>query len=1416
MAVPSQFIAWPGAEGAIVIPVDLSGLSADLTTDVQVSVEIDPTLVLGKLGDLSNFRRDSTWVCALSGNGDPASYTPLGVDAHSDRGFYWRKWVWSSVTPAVLDLKLPPLSAAVTAIVIVVGGESRSNVEALPSAIWGGDVELSLAMDETSGNIIDRSPNGNDLTNTGADYGGTGQIGDGLDFVAANSDRLSHATFLDTFPAAVTLEAWVKIDDKSTGRYIMHKDQVATFSDRIALIYDQPNDAFSIWGEAANAGNVAVVGTTSPTVGVWYHVAGTYAAGGVLTLYVNGVSEGTPAAIGTIANGTQRDFSVGAVVHSSTGALLEFWDGVIDEAAVHSTAKTADELLAYHALTQAPLVCNHVVRWQRGIGMECLEGALGSETTAATATSKTAIDWAGDTAGLSGPVEDELAVFDVSASIPAGALEDEILVLGPDGLTILGEGGYASNYYRWRDFANGILEVVMPALNSWSHACVWLARVVSGATAYEASAANVWAAYAGAWDCEDADTQLSDVLGNNDATIGGGSPAFGATGKLGDGVDFELDDTDWFTIATPSAGIKVGTGDFSAWAWVKIETDGIRQTIFGARENGAPTEGWFLGVGNDDKVHAFIDGGGPGVEALSTGTLTVGVWHHVGGVWDRDGNATAYLDGVAGTPLGITGETGDLDHSDNFAIGYRGPTASSWSYLDGVLDEVGLVKVAQSDDQMKALHATQEGSAISTGETITAATSRTWLADAWPYAEPLAVAGQADLVCDLKVPFSFTCADAEIEADAADLRICNADFYPVPHVTQDVSSAAGTTTVTGYVLMLYVPTGGTTLYAMHGAGAITDAGDANAVFSGLTGYWAMDDASGAITDLSPNSNDGTNNGATYGVSGRVLNALDFESANSDYVSVGDLGVDLKFLSFWMKPATEINTGSNIGSPVSFIDGGGDEDTWLQTGSSTGDVTDETLTIVDQVGTNSRTAITNVVFAQDVWAHIVIAWNSSASRYDIYVNGTLQAVTSGVVTHVPLSALSAFVIGSGTDRGAGRQSFFDGSIDEVSAAVDVRVAAHVSAIWKAGAGTLFTQAAQATKPENFATRVDYAKRSELTIPNATGADLYEQTVVVAVDAPDMEGDNDLIATDLRTGEVLPSIVRPSPVADEAILYFFMSCLPAYVGDTVALYTGEAADTDRSNADDTWADRVRAAYLMDMASGVATDQTRFGNDGTANGSPTYRATGLQGYAVDLEAGSSQYFALGNDDSLGPMLGGVVAVVKTEDVASATAQWVVDRKNTQAAALGLMKETGADKWHGQTKLDASNTTARDVLSDAISDTSWVVLELTFDGSDLVLYRDGVAQADVDATDGIIDQAALVSVMIGASATPDAYFDGMVNHVRLPAWPSVAEEAAWINAAFRGTGFSLGFWESTFKGIAQHRDRYPRRTHRRLRMGA
>jgi len=57
------------------------------------------------------------------------------------------------------------------------------------------------------------------------------------------------------------------------------------------------------------------------------------------------------------------------------------------------------------------------------------------------------------------------------------------------------------------------------------------------------------------------------------------------------------------------------------------------------------------------------------------------------------------------------------------------------------------------------------------------------------------------------------------------------------------------------------------------------------VTSGMIGYWKLDLSSGVVLD-SFDGNDGTNNGATRGITGQINNAFSFDGS-SDYVGLGD-------------------------------------------------------------------------------------------------------------------------------------------------------------------------------------------------------------------------------------------------------------------------------------------------------------------------------------------------------------------------------------------------------------------------------------------------------------------------------------------------------------------------------------------------
>lgn len=61
----------------------------------------------------------------------------------------------------------------------------------------------------------------------------------------------------------------------------------------------------------------------------------------------------------------------------------------------------------------------------------------------------------------------------------------------------------------------------------------------------------------------------------------------------------------------------------------------------------------------------------------------------------------------------------------------------------------------------------------------------------------------------------------------------------------------------------------------------------NPLLNNLISYWELDESSGAVLDVH-GSNNGTNNGATPNVAGKINTAYDFEKGETDYI---DLGVD---------------------------------------------------------------------------------------------------------------------------------------------------------------------------------------------------------------------------------------------------------------------------------------------------------------------------------------------------------------------------------------------------------------------------------------------------------------------------------------------------------------------------------------------
>jgi hypothetical protein len=142
----------------------------------------------------------------------------------------------------------------------------------------------------------------------------------------------------------------------------------------------------------------------------------------------------------------------------------------------------------------------------------------------------------------------------------------------------------------------------------------------------------------------------------------------------------------------------------------------------------------------------------------------------------------------------------------------------------------------------------------------------------------------------------------------------------------------------------------------------------------------------------------------------MLNAGAYQSANplitstksmefdgtDDYLQVGDVGT-VKSMSFWFNPDVAYNFFYYIQQRIfGFM---AHHIMVVTTGSATGSyLQDETLTVMPDGNPNYGRTATTKEFDADRWYHIAIAWNDTATYFDIYVDGVLSTDLVNTGTH----------------------------------------------------------------------------------------------------------------------------------------------------------------------------------------------------------------------------------------------------------------------------------------------------------------------------------------------------------------------------------------------------------------------------------
>jgi hypothetical protein len=239
--------------------------------------------------------------------------------------------------------------------------------------------------------------------------------------------------------------------------------------------------------------------------------------------------------------------------------------------------------------------------------------------------------------------------------------------------------------------------------------------------------------------------------------------------------------------------------------------------------------------------------------------------------------------------------------------------------------------------------------------------------------------------------------------------------------------------------------------------------DIKTTLDNIVAHWALEESSGTRVDSHTAGHDLTDNNTVGTATGKQGEAADFESGNSEYLSLAD-HADFDFtdefsISLWFKPeslATTLNNQSIIYKGNLGGDGnGGYRITYYNASGNK-----LLVQIWDSSNTDEQWRTTNnVIETADTWYHIVITVDASTSTCTIYVDGSSEAVTNIGSTATSIGANSGDVYIGARDAG----QYIDGVFDEFTITSDVITSGEVTTIYNSGSGIPYEEAGGAATP-----------------------------------------------------------------------------------------------------------------------------------------------------------------------------------------------------------------------------------------------------------------------------------------------------------------------------------------------------------------
>lgn len=173
-------------------------------------------------------------------------------------------------------------------------------------AALADNLTLALEMEEASGQRNDSTANALHFTDNNTVTQGVGKIGNAAQFTPTNSEYLSRANnaLLQPSGGAMTIEAWINLDNVSGTKAIYNKDGVSS-NRGFALMVEGQSARIYAWDSVS--GFTSVIHPTNMNAGNWYQIIAWFDPADKkawITLNLGTPASSTALTNGIISNGT--------------------------------------------------------------------------------------------------------------------------------------------------------------------------------------------------------------------------------------------------------------------------------------------------------------------------------------------------------------------------------------------------------------------------------------------------------------------------------------------------------------------------------------------------------------------------------------------------------------------------------------------------------------------------------------------------------------------------------------------------------------------------------------------------------------------------------------------------------------------------------------------------------------------------------------------------------------------------------------------------------------------------------------------------------------------------------------------------------------------------------------------------------